>query len=147
MAELPPGSRALVHCAANFRVSAFHGLYAMKHLGWSVERAEAFRAPIWDSSDDPVWEAFILQMQHRLTGTVPEAWESRIGLPIRVGLERRAALALARQIRAYVVRWRASARAAPPTLLAQPSSASSSPSSPSSNRSIRRSADVAHIEE
>jgi uncharacterized protein (TIGR01244 family) len=66
MAELPPESRTLVHCAANFRVSAFYGLYAMKHLGWSVEQAEAFRAPIWDGSDYPVWEAFISQMQQRL---------------------------------------------------------------------------------
>jgi uncharacterized protein (TIGR01244 family) len=73
MAELPPDSRTLVHCAANFRVSAFYGLYAMKHLGWSVEQAEAFRAPIWDGSDYPVWEAFISQMQQRLTGAAPEA--------------------------------------------------------------------------
>jgi uncharacterized protein (TIGR01244 family) len=62
MAELPPDSRTLVHCAANFRVSAFYGLYAIKHLGWSVEQAEAFRAPIWDAGDYPVWEAFISQM-------------------------------------------------------------------------------------
>jgi hypothetical protein len=62
MAELPPDSRTLVHCAANFRVSAFYGLYAVKHLGWSVEQAETFRAPIWDAGDYPVWEAFISQM-------------------------------------------------------------------------------------
>ncbi len=68
MAELPPGSRVLVHCAANFRVSAFYGLYAIKHLGWSVEQAEAFRAPIWEGSDYPVWEAFISSMQQRLAG-------------------------------------------------------------------------------
>ena len=73
MAELPPDSRTLVHCAANFRVSAFYGLYAMKHFDWSVEQAEAFRAPICDGSDYPVWEAFISQMQQRLTGVAPEA--------------------------------------------------------------------------
>ena len=73
MAELPPESRTLVHCAANFRVSAFYGLYGIKRLGWSVEQAEAFRAPIWDGSDYPVWEAFISQMQQRLTGAAPEA--------------------------------------------------------------------------
>jgi uncharacterized protein (TIGR01244 family) len=66
MLELPPDSRTLVHCAANFRVSAFYGLYAVKHLGWSVEQADAFRAPIWDGSDYPVWETFISQMQQRL---------------------------------------------------------------------------------
>lgn len=66
MAELPSTSRTLVHCAANFRVSAFYGLYALKHLGWSIEQVEAFRAPIWDGSDYPVWEAFISRMQQRL---------------------------------------------------------------------------------
>ena len=67
MAELPPESRTLVHCAANFRVSAFYGLYAMKHLGWTVEQAEAFRASVWDVRDYPVWDAFVSQMQQRLT--------------------------------------------------------------------------------
>jgi uncharacterized protein (TIGR01244 family) len=62
MAELPPDSRTLLHCAANFRVSAFYGLYAVKHLGWSVEQAEAFRASVWDATEYPVWEAFISQV-------------------------------------------------------------------------------------
>ena len=53
MAGLPPDGRTLLHCAANFRVSAFYGLYAIKHLGWSVEQAEAFRAPIWAGSALP----------------------------------------------------------------------------------------------
>lgn len=73
MAELPSNGRTLVHCAANFRVSAFYGLYAMKHLGWSAEQAEAFRAPIWEGSDYPVWEAFISQMRQRLTAASGEA--------------------------------------------------------------------------
>jgi uncharacterized protein (TIGR01244 family) len=73
MDELPPDSRTLVHCAANFRVSAFYGLYALKRLGWSVEQAEAFRAPIWDGSDYPVWEVFISQMQQRVIGSAPAA--------------------------------------------------------------------------
>ena len=71
MLELPPDSRTLVHCAANFRVSAFYSLYAMKHLGWSAEQADAFRAPIWDGSDYPVWDAFISQMQQRLAVCLP----------------------------------------------------------------------------
>jgi uncharacterized protein (TIGR01244 family) len=73
MVELPSDARTLVHCAANFRVSAFYGLYAMKHLGWSAEQAETFRAPIWNGSDYPIWEAFISQMQQRLTGSATEA--------------------------------------------------------------------------
>jgi uncharacterized protein (TIGR01244 family) len=63
LAGLPPDSKTLVHCAANFRVSAFYGLYAMKHRGWSAEQAETFRASVWNVSDYPVWEAFISQLQ------------------------------------------------------------------------------------
>jgi uncharacterized protein (TIGR01244 family) len=62
MDELPPDSRTLVHCAANFRVSAFYGLYAMRHLGWTAEQADAFRASVWDVDDYPVWAAFVSQM-------------------------------------------------------------------------------------
>src|SRR5512147_1703691 len=35
MAHLPPG-KTLIHCAANYRVTAFYSLYAQKHLGWSA---------------------------------------------------------------------------------------------------------------
>ena len=73
MADLPPNARTLVHCAANFRVSAFYGLYAIKHLGWSLDQAEAFRAPVWKGSDYPIWEAFISKMQRRLSAAVGEA--------------------------------------------------------------------------
>lgn len=55
--------KTLVHCAANFRATAFYSLYAMKHLGWSRERAEQFRASIWRGSDFPVWEEFIRRTQ------------------------------------------------------------------------------------
>jgi protein tyrosine phosphatase (PTP) superfamily phosphohydrolase (DUF442 family) len=58
--------KTIVHCAANFRASAFYSLYAMKHLGWSAERAEEFRASIWKGSDYPVWEAFIEGMQAKI---------------------------------------------------------------------------------
>jgi len=53
------GGKTLIHCAANFRVTAFYTLYAMKHLGWSAAEADALRARIWAGSDYPVWEAFI----------------------------------------------------------------------------------------
>jgi hypothetical protein len=45
----------------------------MKHLGWSAEQAEAFRAPIWAGSDYPVWEAFISEMKQRLAATPGDA--------------------------------------------------------------------------
>ena len=53
------GDKTLIHCAANFRVTAFYTLYARKHLGWSEAQAAALRDRIWAGSDYPVWEAFI----------------------------------------------------------------------------------------
>jgi protein tyrosine phosphatase (PTP) superfamily phosphohydrolase (DUF442 family) len=55
--------KTLIHCAANFRVTAFYSLYALKHLGWSVAQVDAFRASIWDGSDYPIWEVFIDRMK------------------------------------------------------------------------------------
>ena len=51
--------KVLVHCAANFRVTAFYSLYAMKHLGWTEAQADEFRASIWAGSNYPIWEKFI----------------------------------------------------------------------------------------
>jgi protein tyrosine phosphatase (PTP) superfamily phosphohydrolase (DUF442 family) len=68
MQSLPPG-KTLIHCAANFRVTAFYSLYAQKHLGWSQAQADAFRASIWQGSDYPIWETFIGQMQARIADT------------------------------------------------------------------------------
>jgi protein tyrosine phosphatase (PTP) superfamily phosphohydrolase (DUF442 family) len=53
------GEKVLIHCAANFRVTAFYTLYAQKHLGWSRAQAQALRDQIWAGSDFPIWEAFI----------------------------------------------------------------------------------------
>ena len=66
MQSLPAG-KTFIHCAANFRVTAFYSLYAQKHLGWSKAQADAFRASIWQGSDYPIWETFIGQMQTRIT--------------------------------------------------------------------------------
>jgi len=75
MTTLPPERRTLLHCAANFRVTAFYSLYAMKHLGWSLEDAAAFRAPIWDGSDYPVWAAFISQIERTIAPCLAPASE------------------------------------------------------------------------
>ena len=58
--------KVLIHCAANFRVSAFYGLYAMKHLGWMEAQADEFRASIWAGSDYPIWEKFIAEMKNKV---------------------------------------------------------------------------------
>jgi protein tyrosine phosphatase (PTP) superfamily phosphohydrolase (DUF442 family) len=59
--------KTLIHCAANFRVTAFYSLYALKHLGWSEAQADEFRASIWQGSDHPVWERFISRMKANIT--------------------------------------------------------------------------------
>lgn len=58
-----PDSKTLVHCIANFRVTAFYSLYAQKHLGWSEEQANTFRAQIWQGSSYPIWEEFIADLK------------------------------------------------------------------------------------
>lgn len=65
MQALPAG-KTFIHCAANFRVSAFYSLYAQRHLGWSQGQADAFRASIWQGSDEPIWKTFIGDMQARI---------------------------------------------------------------------------------
>jgi uncharacterized protein (TIGR01244 family) len=60
------GEKTLVHCAANFRVTALYSLYAMKHLGWSEAQADEYRASIWKGSDHPVWEKFIAAMKTKI---------------------------------------------------------------------------------
>ncbi len=57
--------RVLIHCAANYRVSAFYALYAHEHLGWSAEQAMAHIASIWEPEDYPPWGQFIAE---RLSG-------------------------------------------------------------------------------
>jgi uncharacterized protein (TIGR01244 family) len=58
--------KVFIHCMANFRVTAFYGLYAMKHLGWTETQADEFRAPIWQGSAYPIWEKFIGEMKNKV---------------------------------------------------------------------------------
>jgi uncharacterized protein (TIGR01244 family) len=60
--------KVLIHCAANFRATAFYALYALKNLGWSEAQADTFRASIWQGSDYPVWEKFIEHMKTAIKG-------------------------------------------------------------------------------
>jgi protein tyrosine phosphatase (PTP) superfamily phosphohydrolase (DUF442 family) len=55
--------KTLIHCAANYRVTAFYSIYAKQTLGWSDEQAKALRAQIWESNPDwkmdDIWREFI----------------------------------------------------------------------------------------
>lgn len=66
--HLPP-QKTLIHCAANYRVTAFYSLYAMKNLGWSEQQADEFRALVWNERDYPVWEKFIRAMKEKIAQT------------------------------------------------------------------------------
>lgn len=57
------GRKALVHCAANKRVTAFLGLYRVARLGWDAEPAFAMMRALWQP--DAVWAAFIDAMLQR----------------------------------------------------------------------------------
>lgn len=52
--------RVLVHCAANYRVTAFLGLYRRLRQGWPVDRAFELMGTVW--TPDPVWASFIESM-------------------------------------------------------------------------------------
>lgn len=63
------GQRIHIHCAANFRVSAFYGLYAERRGLCSAEEADALVHDVWDPSEHPVWARFIADQRsaHRRT--------------------------------------------------------------------------------
>lgn len=54
-----------VHCAANFRVSAFYSLYAMKKGLWTQAQADEFISGLWNPAEHPAWAAFIAEERRR----------------------------------------------------------------------------------
>ena len=54
--------KLMVHCAANYRVSAFYSIYAVRHLGWTPKQAYDFIGGIWNLAEYPVWEAFVKEL-------------------------------------------------------------------------------------
>jgi dihydroorotase len=44
-----------IHCAANYRVSAFYALYQAQRNHWSVDRAMEFIQGVWQPADHPGW--------------------------------------------------------------------------------------------
>lgn len=61
-----PDQKILIHCAANFRVTAFYSLYAMKNLGWSEAQGDALRASVWAGSNYPIWEKLIQKIKSKI---------------------------------------------------------------------------------
>jgi uncharacterized protein (TIGR01244 family) len=57
------GDKVFVHCAANYRVTAFVGLYRVLREGASVAEAFATMRSVWEP--DEVWQQFIAGMLQR----------------------------------------------------------------------------------
>jgi protein tyrosine phosphatase (PTP) superfamily phosphohydrolase (DUF442 family) len=52
-------SKVHVHCAANFRVTAFYSLYALRRGLCSDDEARALVRDVWDPDEFPAWATFI----------------------------------------------------------------------------------------
>ena len=57
------GEKILVHCAANYRVTAFVGLYRVLCEGWPAEKAFEPMRSVWEPN--AVWKQFIGNMLQR----------------------------------------------------------------------------------
>lgn len=52
----------LVHCAMNYRATAFIGLWRVLRQGWSVNDAFAPQRTTWNLEEYPVWKTFVEKM-------------------------------------------------------------------------------------
>ncbi|HEY7105872.1 MAG TPA: protein tyrosine phosphatase family protein [Acidimicrobiia bacterium] len=53
------GQKVHVHCAANYRVSVFYSLYALRHRLCTEDEADELVHNVWNPADHPAWTAFI----------------------------------------------------------------------------------------
>ena len=53
------GKKVHIHCAANFRVTAFYAIYAFRNQDWSITELSEFIGSIWQLSEYPVWDKFV----------------------------------------------------------------------------------------
>ena len=51
--------KLLVHCAANFRVSAFYSRYAIETGRWSAAEADRFMVSVWQPDEHPPWPRWL----------------------------------------------------------------------------------------
>lgn len=66
-----PGQKIHVHCAANYRVSVFYSLYALRN-GWCTEtEADQLVLDLWDPSEHPAWQAFVTEERARMRRASP----------------------------------------------------------------------------
>ena len=48
-----------MHCAANYRVSAFYSLYALRSGLCTEDEADLLVRDVWNPGEFPAWRAFI----------------------------------------------------------------------------------------
>jgi uncharacterized protein (TIGR01244 family) len=53
------GGKIFVHCAMNYRASAFIALWRVLRQGWKREQAFAVQETIWGLEEYPVWDKFV----------------------------------------------------------------------------------------
>ncbi|MFI5047899.1 MAG: protein tyrosine phosphatase family protein [Acidimicrobiia bacterium] len=63
--DVNAGKHVHVHCAANFRVSAFYSVYAVRKGWWSAAEADAHVRGLWDPAEHPAWDAFLAAERSR----------------------------------------------------------------------------------
>lgn len=57
------GQKTHIHCAANFRVSAFYALYAESRRLWSSAESQALIQSLWNPQDAAAWREFMAQVR------------------------------------------------------------------------------------
>lgn len=57
-----------IHCAANYRVSAFFALYAESRRIWNTHQADAFIHSLWIPADHPGWPELLERVRGRSVG-------------------------------------------------------------------------------
>ncbi len=65
------GRSVLIHCFANYRVTAFFSLYALRRLAWTEAQANRFMSIVWVRGEYPVWDAFIDRLRTPRPGGGP----------------------------------------------------------------------------
>jgi len=66
------GRKIHVHCAANWRVSAFYSLYQVSRGRWSVDQAFEFIEGVWRPAEHPGWSEFISDVLAGAQQSAPE---------------------------------------------------------------------------
>ena len=61
--------KILIHCAANYRVSAFYSRYAIECGIWSTEEADRFMLSIWAPGEYPGWPEWLEEVKHYIKGS------------------------------------------------------------------------------